>query len=60
MASLIGVMKAKISITNSPVRAVIPTMAVEKTVSGLNRSSLAKRNSVVSIPKVSITRISAV
>ena len=55
-----GVMKPKIDSRKTAVSVPTVAKAVEKTVSGLYRSSLAKRKSVVSMPKVSSTIISAV
>ena len=53
-------MKPNRNVRNTTVNVATVAIAVEKTVSGFSRSSLAKRNSVVSMPKVSRTRNSAV
>ena len=55
-----GPMKRKTVRRNSAVSPRMTEKPVENTVSGFSRSSLAKRNSVVSIPKVRMTNISAV
>ena len=61
-APLIGVINPNSNSRNTAVSeptTAIAVIAVVNTVSGLLRSSLAKRNRVVSIPKVSNTSISA-
>ena len=58
-APLIGVINPKSNSRNTAVSEPTTAIAVVNTVSGLLRSSLAKRKRVVSIPKVSNTSISA-
>ena len=58
-APLIGVINPNSNSRNTVVSEPTTAIAVVNTVSGLLRSSLAKRNRVVSIPKVSNTSISA-
>ena len=58
-APLIGVINPNSNSRNTAVSEPTTAIAVVNTVSGLLRSSLAKRNRVVSIPKVSNTSISA-
>ena len=60
MALLMGLIKPKTNSRNTAVSVATVAKAVVKTVSGLAFSSLAKRNSVVSMPNVSSTSMSAV
>ena len=55
-----GVINPKMSNKNTNVSEPTVAITVEKTVSGLHFSSLAKRKSVVSIPNVNSTSINAV